>query len=920
MVQVIRDSAVNRLTISGGDGAVESVTGLNTDNTDPANPIVKISVDGVTITGAGTPASPLVSTGGGIGGTISANQVAFGAGTDTIAGDADFTYDGTTLELATGKLIKGQYSNGNGTAYINPNGSAVFATGAVVIDNAGNVSGGPYNGNTIGSGSTSGTNTGDQTNITGNAGTVTSLAGHAVSELSNDVPYLITVAVDGTTITGNGTVGSPLVAAGSANYWTKTGNDIANNNTGIVNINQGLTLPASTSTVPSTFFNPTTTANIAALAAAGANGAMVVDDQGLTGNQDWFGIDTSIARRFVRTASSAALTSGAVPMAVFGGRLSNSLNTISSTSFIFGYKAFFQASTTARASLNIATGAVPTSPTDGDFWINSNHLFTRLNGVTYQIDQQGTVTSVAMTGDNVIYNTSVTGSPITSSGTLVPSLKTQTANTVLAGPATGSAATPTFRAIVAADVPTLNQNTTGSAAKWTTPRNLAGNSVDGSADVPFANKFLVQGTADAGLTGAQFMGALSTGIVKNTTTTGVQSIAAAGTDYEVPLTFSTGLTRSTNTITVNTSQNIATLSNLTGNGFVKTSGGTGALSIDTNTYLTTAGTAAAASTVTIADDTTTNATMYPVWASANTGNLPLKVSSTLMSFNPSLRQWFFNGQMGVGTNNPQAVVHGNGTSNQARFGNASDFINFDVQTGGVVVINASGALAKFSFQKPILSLLDGYLNFNTAIGTSGYGFRDNSTATGTMQYKNSGGSWNDFVSDTAYGSGWDGVTLTAPSKNVVYDEMQQRVRDGALALASDFTTSSVTAVSTNLTFVIAANEVWNVVVTGTAKKATSPTGLKVAIGAPTGCTVKGEQYSGGATLAAPQVPSLITAINTLGATFAAATNIEVTFRLEFTVTNGATPGNISLQGATVTSNVATIFAGMRMTYSKATAV
>lgn len=60
----------------------------------------------------------------------------------------------------------------------------------------------------------------------------------------------------------------------------------------------------------------------------------------------------------------------------------------------------------------------------------------------------------------------------------------------------------------------------------------------------------------------------------------------ASSAYEVPLTFSTGLTRSTNTITVNTSQNIATLSNLTSNGFVKTSGGTGALSIDTNTYLT----------------------------------------------------------------------------------------------------------------------------------------------------------------------------------------------------------------------------------------------------------------------------------------------------------------------------------------------
>lgn len=75
--------------------------------------------------------------------------------------------------------------------------------------------------------------------------------------------------------------------------------------------------------------------------------------------------------------------------------------------------------------------------------------------------------------------------------------------------------------------PTFNQNTTGSAAKWTTARNLAGNSVDGSANVAFANKFIVQGTTDTGLSGAQFLGALGTGIVKNTTTTGVLSIAVA---------------------------------------------------------------------------------------------------------------------------------------------------------------------------------------------------------------------------------------------------------------------------------------------------------------------------------------------------------------------------------------------------------
>lgn len=75
--------------------------------------------------------------------------------------------------------------------------------------------------------------------------------------------------------------------------------------------------------------------------------------------------------------------------------------------------------------------------------------------------------------------------------------------------------------------PTFNQNTTGSSAKWTTARTLAGNSVDGSANVAFSNKFIVQGTVDAGLSSAQFLGALGTGILKNTTTTGVLSAAAS---------------------------------------------------------------------------------------------------------------------------------------------------------------------------------------------------------------------------------------------------------------------------------------------------------------------------------------------------------------------------------------------------------
>lgn len=70
----------------------------------------------------------------------------------------------------------------------------------------------------------------------------------------------------------------------------------------------------------------------------------------------------------------------------------------------------------------------------------------------------GTVTSVAMT---VPAEFSIAGSPITTSGTLAVSKANQNANLVWAGPTSGAAAAPSFRALVAADILSLLQ--TGAA-------------------------------------------------------------------------------------------------------------------------------------------------------------------------------------------------------------------------------------------------------------------------------------------------------------------------------------------------------------------------------------------------------------------------------------------------------------------------
>jgi hypothetical protein len=119
------------------------------------------------------------------------------------------------------------------------------------------------------------------------------------------------------------------------------------------------------------------------------------------------------------------------------------------------------------ADLNLFTsslqGLVPASGGGTTSFLRADGTFAVPAGTS-----TGTVTSVALTTPGVLY--SVTGSPITSSGTLTLGLISQAQNSVLAGPTSGSG-NPSFRALVAGDIPTLNQNTTGTAANITATTN-----------------------------------------------------------------------------------------------------------------------------------------------------------------------------------------------------------------------------------------------------------------------------------------------------------------------------------------------------------------------------------------------------------------------------------------------------------------
>jgi hypothetical protein len=204
-------------------------------------------------------------------------------------------------------------------------------------------------------------------------------------------------------------------------------------------------------------------------------------------------------------------------------------------------------------------------------------------------------------------------SPVVATGTSTPVISlasgygdtqnpyaSKTANHILAAP-NGTAGVPTFRAIVAADVPTLNQSTTGNAATVTTNANLTGpvtstGNTTAIANGAISNAMLANGavanlsgtntgdnatnnqysglvsnathTGDAtgnvaltvkGINGT-LLSNLTTGILKNTTSTGVPSIAVAA-DFPILNQNTTGTAGSTATLatarTISTNGDVA---------------------------------------------------------------------------------------------------------------------------------------------------------------------------------------------------------------------------------------------------------------------------------------------------------------------------------------------------------------------------
>ena len=265
-----------------------------------------------------------------------------------------------------------------------------------------------------------------------------------------------------------------------------------------------------------------------------------------------------------------------------------------------------------RVYVNTDGNRTITMYTEGSYLARTITTFAKgitvLNNLTAQVQDF----AVGTTGNNFNISSS------TSTHTFNLPDASDTARGVITTGAQTIAGVKTFTSTIAGNI-SGNAATATSADKWTTARTLAGNSVDGSSNVTFTNKFIVQGTSDSGLSGAQFLGSLNSGILKNTTTTGVLSIAQADVDYLTPLSISSYSGSNVRVITYDNKGRVTGGTDASASDLSNGVTGSGNIVLATSPTLTTPNIGAA---------TGTSLTLSGQFTSNVTGTAPFVVAST----------------------------------------------------------------------------------------------------------------------------------------------------------------------------------------------------------------------------------------------------------------------------------------------------
>jgi hypothetical protein len=384
---------------------------------------------------------------GGVGGDPAWGKIGFGT---HVSGTLPLGNGGTGATTLTG------YVFGNGTGAFSastsiPNAATTAtnlntASAIVARDGSGNFSAGTIT-----------------ASLNGNASTATTAA-----NVNNGT---LTLAVSGTGLSGSATFtanqsgNSTFTVASNATNLNTVSTIVARDGSG--NFSAG-TVTAALSGNATTATTLQTARNIGGVS---FNGSADINLPGVNtaGNQNTSGTAANVSGTVAvanggtgaTTAAAARTNLGATTL---GGNLFT-LTNVAATAFP-RFNADNTVSSLDAAAFRTAIGAGTSSTT----------------GTVTSVGGTGTVSGLTLTG------TVTTSGNLTLGGTLavLPSnFASQTANTFLAAP-NGSAGTPTFRAVVAADIPTLNQNTTGTAA-ISTAATVTTSATASAFKVPFAN-------------------------------------------------------------------------------------------------------------------------------------------------------------------------------------------------------------------------------------------------------------------------------------------------------------------------------------------------------------------------------------------------------------------------------------------------
>ena len=522
------------------------------------------------------------------GGTIDVTPITWSqfSGAGSYLAGTGLTLTGNTFSITNTAVTAAAYGSASqvATFTVNSQGQITLAANASIAIAASQITSGTIDSARL-SGSYSGITglgtLGDLTvtntitgSVSGNAGTATTAtkATNIAGGAAGSLPYQ--TAADVTAFLAAGSNGQVLTLAGGLPSWATptTGTVTSVGGTGTVS---GISLSGTVTTTGNLTLGGTL--DLSAPPAIGGTTANTVRGTTITATTKFVGPFFEAAT----SAGGALRNSGGTSQLSWGAGGGDNLSLSVSTN-INGANAQIDISPTGTGHVHMkptGTGAIEIAPTNlGTINNMSIGATTASTGKFTTIDFSSTLAVSGATGS--------AGQVLTSNGASAPTWTTPTAYATVTDDTTTNAVR----------YPLFADQTTGNLA--TTLVSSTKYNFNPSTGLLTATAFSGSGASLTGLPAGQLSGTIPSGVLGNST-----------------------LYVGTTAIALNRS---SSAQSLTG---VNIDGSAGSA--------TTAGTATNATNVAITDDTSTAAEMYLSWVTTTTGNLPIKVSSTKLKFNPS---------------------------------------------------------------------------------------------------------------------------------------------------------------------------------------------------------------------------------------------------------------------------------------------